>query len=209
MSEMPPSMQALPPNILFYSTHCSHSREIVGRIRASREPLPVPMRYVCIDDRVRDAAGNTHVRLPNGSTLQLPPDVRAVPSLMVPSEGGRVFEGEDIERYLFPARRMDMTYAGMDASRGPLPFSVGGTGKLGGGFVVSDTYSFLSQTPEEKAAKGGGAKQLHHYTTIGYKKRIPTPEENYKADTIGNDNVSLDALRQQRDSEVPKQHRRF
>lgn len=202
-------MQALPPNILFYSTHCSHSREIVGRIRASREPLPVPMRYVCIDDRVRDAAGNTHVRLPGGGALQLPPTVRAVPSLMVPSEGGRVYEGEDIERHLFPARRVDMTYAGMDASRGPLPYSVGGCGKLGGGFVVSDTYSFLSQRPEEKMSQGTGAKQLHHYTTIGYKKRIHTPEENYTPDTIGNDQVSLDSLQQRRAEEVPKPPMRF
>ena len=188
-------------NIMYYSTHCEHSRKLLQEI--SKTNLRQQMHFICIDKRVRGSHGEILIVLDNGSAIPLPPHVKTVPTLMITDDNARLIEGQQIYDYLFPKQDHDISKQGMNANNGPLPFSVGTMG----GFVVSDTYSFLSQSPEELMAKGSGSKQLHHYASINHVDKIETPSDDYTPDKVGE--ISLEKLREQRERDVPRQTMRM
>lgn len=184
-------------NILYYSTHCQFSKQLLQKIHQyNSQKLYEQLYFVCIDKRVR-MNDKIFVILDNGNQIPLPPNITSVPALQLVHSGGRILLGDDIDAFLFPKQNKDLIKQKYGNNDGPQPFSLGG-----GGFVVSDQYSFLSQKPEEFMSKASGAKQLHHYATIDYNNVIETPPEDYTPDKVGE--VSLEKLREQRNSEIPK-----
>lgn len=188
-----------PKNILYYSNYCNHCKELLREL--SNSHIRNNLHFISIDKRTK-VDDKIHIVLDNGSQLPLPQDVTSVPALLLVNNGGRVIFGEHIYNYLFPKQSKDILKQGLNENEGPLPFSLGS-----GSFVVSDSYSFLSQKPDEFMAKASGAKQLHHYATIDYESIIETPPEDYTPDKVGN--VSLEKLREQRVNEIPKQIQRI
>jgi hypothetical protein len=209
------SFQSVPPNVLFYSAHCAHSRYIIDSIRGdSRKPI-LPIRYACVDNIRRAPTGENVIVLPNGAQMPLPPEITSVPSLMIPTEHNRIVTGKDILEQIYPKKIQDLTYSGMEGRSGPLPFSMGGPkggfrGASRGGSVVSDSFSFLSRTADEMATNGGGAKQMFHYTPVGHRPTLFVSDAEYNGTTEKDPesakklNVSLDEIIQARERDIPK-----
>ena len=58
------------------------------------------------------------------------------------------------------------------------------------GTCMSDTYSYLDQTPDEMNAKGeGGLRQMHSYRTIDSYNKIDTPPEDYVKEKTSDDAI--------------------
>lgn len=188
-----------PKNILYYSNYCNHCKKLLQEL--SPTTYRSSLHYICIDKR-RKNGDNIEIMLENGSILPLPKEITSVPALFMVNNGGRVLLGENIYNYIFPKENKDILKQKMNMDEGPMPFSLGGAS-----FIVSDNYSFLSQTSEEMMSKASGAKQLHHYATVDYEPIIETPPEDYTPDKVGS--VSLETIRAQRDNDVPKPIKRM
>ena len=64
-------------------------------------------------------------------------------------------------------------------------------------------FSFFVQNADELSAKGsGGLRQIHQYSTLTQYDKIDTPEENYEANTIGNQGIDMDKLQRDRNTEL-------
>ena len=69
------------------------------------------------------------------------------------------------------------------------------------GTCMSDTYSYLDQSPDEMNAKGaGGLRQMHSFVTINHNDKINTPPEDYEPDKVGE--VDMGKLQAQREAEI-------
>ena len=77
--------------------------------------------------------------------------------------------------------------------------------------VVSDNFSFLSQTPDEMAAKGdGGTKQMYFYSGIEEGGSIETPPEDYIPNKIGdNDYQKFQEQRMREIPDIPKVNKTY
>jgi hypothetical protein len=88
-------------DILYYSNFCRHSQRIVQYL--VKNNLKDKLNFICVDKRVKDPKTNqTHVVLENGNKVLLPPNVHAVPSLLLIKENYRVISGDDIVHFFQP-----------------------------------------------------------------------------------------------------------
>jgi hypothetical protein len=79
-----------------------------------------------------------------------------------------------------------------------------------GSSIVSDHYSFLDMDAEDLTAKGnGGMRQMHNYVDLNYRDNIPTPadETDYKTANKIPQNLTVEQLQQQRETEMQGLHR--
>lgn len=194
-------------DILYYSRYCSHCTRILSLL--SRSSFQDQIHFVCIDKRVRQPDGTIHVMLDNGQTMILPPTIQRVPALLLLNRGYEVLYGDEIMRHYRPSQRQ--VAGGNQEVDEPSAFALSGL-QSGLGSVVSDSFSFFDTPADDLLAKGNAGMAMMsemnmNYCTIDDNFRIDTPPDTYQPDKIGD--MNLDAVRQQRDSDVGPQHRRI
>jgi len=119
------------------------------------------IHFICLDNRICEN-GKTYNVLPNGQKLIMPISITAVPALFLIASCKTLY-GADIINYLKPEYQSKLEQA-TQGNVVPSNFAFAS----GGNNVVSDTYSFLDQSPSELAAEGnGGQRQMYNYNQIG------------------------------------------
>lgn len=201
--------------ILFYSNYCIQCQKLIQFI--SKTKVVKKIHFICIDNRKRDAQGNTLVILENGQHMVLPPNITRVPALVLVMQNNRVLFGcEEISRHFnetmgdLPPRTgagAPATHATVAAAAAtePSPYVLNtavGCGASGFG-VTSDQYSYYDTPADDYNLEKGsaGTRQMHNYVSIkSNPERIWAPEETYKPDKIGE--ISLEQLQQQRNADI-------
>ena len=203
--------------ILFYSNYCIQCQKLIQFI--SKTKVVKKIHFICIDNRKRDAEGNTLVILENGQNMVLPPNITRVPALVLVMQNNRVLFGcDEICRHFnesmgdLPPRSVGAAAASTTHSAAaaaavhePSPYVLNtavGCGASGFG-VTSDQFSYYDTPADDYNLEKGsaGTRQMHNYVSIkADQHRIWAPEETYKPDKIGE--ISLEKLQQQRNSEI-------
>ena len=167
-------------SVLYFSNYCDNCKKLLHFL--SRSPQAKEMHFVCIDKREKQSNGATHVILPNGSQILLPPNITRVPALLLLDKSNHVLFGSDIMNYLQPQEvELDNKATEGNGEPSSYMFSPGGS-SLG---VNSDRFSFLDQDPESMLAKGdGGLRQMYNYATPDMVTSISTPPDNYTPDKV-------------------------
>jgi hypothetical protein len=186
-------------DVVYYSNYCKHSQKLLQYL--VKHGFNQTLNCICVDQRKKDAnSGQTYLVLDRGTKVILPPNIDSVPALLLVTDKYRVLFGEDIYTHFRPIVTNQNNLATGNNGE-PSGFVLSGASS-GGLNVVSEQYTYYNMTPDELSSKGrGGRRQMHNYvpaTLDTYK--IPTPEETYKADKIGE--VSMDSLQQKRNQEV-------
>jgi hypothetical protein len=186
-------------DVVYYSNYCKHSQKLLQYL--VKHGFKELLNFLCIDQRMKDpTSGQVYLVLDRGTKVLLPPNIESVPALLLATDKYRVLFGEDIYRHFQPIVANQNNLATGNNGE-PTGFVLSGASSSGLN-VVSEQYTYYNMTPDELSSKGrGGRRQMHNYvpaTLDTYK--IPTPEETYKADKIGE--VSMDSLQQKRNQEV-------
>lgn len=189
-------------SILYYSNFCEHSKKLLQTI--SKTNLVKDIHFICVDKRVKDENNKTHIILENGQRIIMPENVNRVPALLLLNKGYDVLYGESILNYFKPQQQEVVKQATFNNLE-PMAFSLGG----GGYGIVSDQYSFLDMSSEALEAKGnGGIRQMHNYVDLNYNDKITTPgdEHEYKGSNKISQELTVEKLQQQRESELQRVH---
>lgn len=144
--------------VLYYSNNCPHSAKLLQHLKTTN--LATKFQYICIDQRVKEADGKVKIVLQNGSKVIMPPTLTSIPGLMLLDQNFHILYGDQIYKYLEPKQQAE-TREATENNMEPSAFAFGGGG---GGFVVSDNYSFLDQDLESQG--NGGTRQMHHYESL-------------------------------------------
>lgn len=144
--------------VLYYSNNCPHSQKLLQHLKTTS--FATKFQYICIDQRIKDTDGKTKIILQNGSKIVMPPTLTSIPGLMLIDQQYRILYGDQIYQYLQPKEKEAIRQS-TENNMEPAAFSFGGGG---GGFVVSDTFSFLGQDLESQG--DGGLAQMHHYEAL-------------------------------------------
>lgn len=158
--------------ILFYSTRCSHSKQIIDTLKAmNKESL---CRMFSIDGKTR---------------AELPPFLKSVPTLYVP-ESKDVYVGKDIYSYIakpVAARReIPTTTPAQQATAAPTKNGDFQAWSFEGAGSLSDSYSSW-ETP----SKFSSDDQLQ-YSFLGGASATPAPPEPKTASNSNKDNKNDD-----------------
>jgi hypothetical protein len=188
-------------SILYYSNYCDHSKRLISKI--SKTDVAKKIHFICVDKRVKDVNGKTFIVLENGQKIIMPENVTRVPALLLLNGGYNVLYGESIMNYLAPQIREQVKVATQNNME-PTAFGFGS-----GGYIVSDSYSFLDQNEEElKATGNGGMRQMHNYVDLNYSNtasiHTPTDETDYKQADKLPEGLTIEQLQQQRDADLMK-----
>ena len=186
--------------ILYYSNYCEHSKKLLQNL--SKSNLTKDIHFICVDKRMKDANNKIHIILENGQKIIMPENVNRVPALLLLNQGYEVLYGDSIINYFKPKQQELVKQATLNNME-PMAFSLGG----GGYGIVSDQYSFLDMEPEALEAKGnGGIRQMHNYVDLNYNDKIATPSDDtdYKSSNKISQEVTIEKLQQQRDSDLQK-----
>lgn len=189
-------------DILFYSNYCKHSQKIIQFL--SRGGLLDSLNAYCVDKRVRDPKTNqTIILLENGQQYPLPPNVHSVPSMLLVNKNYQLILGDEIIQHFEPTMKKKIANATLGNGE-PIAYHIDSMSGSGGSNIISEKFTSYDMSPFELSSKGqGGHREMHNYVSvnqdIGF---IQTPPDSYKPDKIG-ENVSLDELQQQRNSEIP------
>ena len=185
-------------SILYYSSFCKHSDSIVQYIGHSQ--IKNDIHFLNIDNRFT-MNGNIYVKYNEKHDVPLPKQIDQVPSMLVVNNltnEQQILIGNEIKEYIFNLHKEYSNRATMFEGE-PEPYAFDNYG-----FVVSDHFSFLDQTPDELAAKGdGGIRQMHNYASLSLDGFIETPSDDIN--DIGKDNLknlNLDALIAKRNSDI-------
>jgi hypothetical protein len=176
--------------ILFYSTRCSHSKQIIDTLKAlNKESL---CRMFSIDGQPRD---------------RLPPFLKSVPTLYVP-ESKDVYIGKDIYSYIAKPvssrREIPTSTPAQAAAQAPAaskdyePWSFEGTGSL------SDTYSSWNNTSAFNTDNQLNYTFLGASNTPAPREPEPQTKQSYDGGKQGrNDDISsrMEAMKKARESE--------
>jgi len=160
--------------------------------------------FINIDKRKRDDSGNVVLMLDSGQEVIMPSTVTKVPALLLLNENYRVMFGNDIVSFLnieaYSTTKIDTKKEVFENPQSePTTFEW-----MSASGVSSDSFSFLDTDPEDLNAKGsGGQRQMYNYAHTESMSSIQTPDENYKSDTIGNDeNGTLENLQSNRENDI-------
>ena len=183
-------------SVLYFSNYCENCKKLLHFL--SRSPQSKEMHFVCIDKREKQSNGSTHVILPNGSQILLPPNITSVSALLLLDISNHVLFGSDIMNYLRP-QEVELDNQATEGNGEPSAFMFSGNGSGASLGVNSDRYSFLDQDPESMLAKGdGGLRQMYNYATPDTITSISTPPDNYTPDKV--EPNQLEKFQQSRDS---------
>ncbi len=188
-------------NILYYSNYCDNCKQLL--LKLNKYTNKNDTHFINIDNRRKDASGNIILNLENGQSVIMPNTVSKVPALLLLNENYRVIFGNDIISFLnietYSNNQVDTKERVFENVQSePTTFEW-----MSSSGVSSDSFSFLDTPADDLTAKGsGGERQMYSYANIDYSSSINTPEESYKANTIGNDGNSMENIQSQRESEI-------
>lgn len=187
--------------ILYYSNYCNHCKRIL--FEASRSKVKDGIHFVCIDRRIKKN-NETYVVLETQEIL-LPPTIQRVPTLLLLNRGNMLIEGDDVLDHVIE-RTQETNMKAVKVEGEPMAFGLHDFGS-----IISDTFSFLDQSSDELSAQGtGGMRQIHNYVPVdNVDFSIETPSETYKANTLNNDGMSLDKIREMREKDIAQPVRRM
>ena len=186
-------------SILYYSNYCQHSKKLLESVSKSLVSQK-DIHFICIDKREKDVSGKIYIVLENGQKIIMPENVSRVPALLLLNQGYNVLYGDAIMQHLKPKQEIAVKKATQNNME-PMAFSFSG----GFGDVVSDSYSFLDQNPEDLQAKGnGGVRQMHNYVDLNYNSTITTPADDfdYKNSNKISQDLTIEKLQEQRNNEL-------
>ena len=189
-------------DILYYSNYCKYSNKLIQYL--AKNNLTNKLNCINIDKRTRNPNTNqTLIHLENGTTVQLPPNVHSVPSLLLVKDKYAVIIGEEIYQYLSPKVSVQNAVATNNEGE-PEAYIFAGLNS-GGVNIMSEQYTYYDMSPDELSAKGrGGMRQMYNYMPAMHDGfTIPTPPDNYRPDKVTND--SLEELQMKRNAEVANQ----
>ncbi len=186
-------------DILYYSNYCKHSTKLLAFL--VKHDIVKSLNCLCVDKRkVNPHNGQIQIMLENGTTVLLPPNIHAVPALMLLKQNYHVLLGNTKIADNFKSRISETTDMATRGNGEPMSFSLGGSRD-----VVSEGFTMYGASPEELSAKGTGRfRNMHHYVSAdGHTFSIQTPPETYKSNKISQD-ITIDSLEQMRTDDIHK-----
>jgi len=181
--------------ILYYSNHCEPSQKLIKTISGIKK-IKEDIHFICVDNRVKDTTGATHIVLENNQKVILPPTITKVPALLLLNHSHHVLFGEQIYNHLQPRQAQETTTATF-GNEEPMAYGLNQMSSM------SDGYSYWDQSSDELSAKGGGGlRQMHNYVKIDENTSISTPPDTYEPDKVGE--ISVEKLQEQRNNDVAK-----
>ena len=179
-------------DILYYSNQCPSCRKVLDYI--SKNCIIDQLNCICIDNRSTDPkTGQIYVQRDNGKYIMIPPNVHAVPTILVAKENYKTIYSNEIITYLEPLVSAKISRA--TAMNGePIAMS------LGNSDISSDKYTYYN---------GRVSDTMSNYSIANHmdQMRIPTPAESYKSSKMVSDEglQLVDSLQQQRNSDIQQQ----
>lgn len=183
-------------DILYYSNQCPNSRKLLDYI--TKNGLIDQLNCICIDKRTTDpTTGQLYVERDNGKYIMIPPNIHAVPALLIAKENYRTVYAKDIITYLDPIVSAKISRAtGMNGE--PIAISI-----TNGAFysdVSSDKYTYYN---------GRISDTMSNYSITNHieQMRISTPAENYKSSKMVPDEgmMLVDTMQQERNADMQQQ----
>lgn len=187
-------------DILYYSNYCKHSQKILNFF--VKNNLTDKVSFICIDKRKHDpTTGQVYITLENGTHISLPPNVHAVPSLLLVKQNYNVIMGDNIMAKYQTTIEDNNKTATLEQGE-PIGISLASAVI---GSVISEQYTSYNATPQELSTKGnGGTRQLFNYVKANEDPpSISTPPDTYRPDKVSQ-NVTVDSLQQLRNDDIPK-----
>jgi len=182
-------------SVLYYSKYCENCKKLLYQLGKTKAQEAV--HFLSIDKRI-NRGGKTYIVLANGKEIYMPPNIVSVPTLLLLNKGNKMLVGQDVINFFQPQIYQEKTKATLDNME-PLAFS-----GYEMGTSMSDTYSYLDQSPDEMNAKGkGGLRQMHSFVKLEHDDRIETPPEDYVPDKVGQ--VDMGKLQASREADVVQQ----
>tara|TARA_B100000282_G_C31698693_1_gene475124 strand:+ start:357 stop:929 length:573 start_codon:yes stop_codon:yes gene_type:complete len=179
-------------SVLYYSKYCENCKKLLYELGKTNTQKNV--HFLSIDKRI-NRGKKTYIVLDNGNEIFLPPNITSVPTLLLLNKGNKLLVGNDVMNYFKPQIYQEKVIATKNNME-PLAFSM-----LEMGTCMSDTYSYLDQTPEEMNAKGeGGLRQMHSFVKLNHNDSIETPPDDYEPDKVGE--VDMGKLQAERAAEI-------
>ena len=179
-------------SVLYYSKYCENCKKLLYEL--GKTDMKNNVHFLSIDKRI-NRGNKIYIQLDNGNEIFMPPNITAVPTLLLLNKGNKILVGDDVINYFKPQiyqEKMKATELNME----PLAFSM-----FEMGTTMSDTYSYLDQSPDEMNAKGdGGLRQMHNFVKLTQNDSIETPPEDYEPDKVGE--VDMGKLQAQRDADI-------
>jgi len=185
-------------DILYYSNYCKHSKNVLAFL--VKHDIVKSLNCICVDKRkVNPHSGQVQIMMENGTSILLPPNIHAVPALMLLKENYHVLMGNNKITEKFKSHIAESNDFATQGNGEPLSFS------LGARDVVSEGFTMYGASPEELSAKGSGRfRNMHHYVSAdGHTFKIQTPPETYKPNKLSQD-VTIDSLAQMRSDDIFK-----
>lgn len=185
-------------DILYYSNACQHCKKILDYV--TRNGLIDQLNCICIDKRSKDPqTGQLFIHLPTGKCVLMPPNVQAVPALLIRKDNFRTIYAKEIVSYLNPFVSANISQISK-LNGEPLPMQLGGatTGSSTAN-IVSEKYTYYSGQSE-----GRGPTNPNYVSALDSPVfSIQTPDENYKPNKLNDGDVTIDILKQKRDTDIP------
>ena len=179
-------------SVLYYSKYCENCKKLLYEL--GKTNVQKNVHFLSIDKRI-NRGDKTYIKLDNGHEIFMPPNITQVPSLLLLTKGNKIVVGGDVMNYFKPQIYQEKVQA-TENNMEPLAFSM-----VEMGTSMSDTYSYLDQSPDEMNAKGeGGLRQMHSFVKLHENESIETPPEDYIADKVGE--VDMGKLQAERDAEI-------
>ena len=179
-------------SVLYYSKYCENCKKLLYEL--GKTDIKKNVHFLSIDRRI-NRGDKIYIQLDNGHEIFMPPNITKVPSLLLLNKGNKIIVGDDVMNYFKPQiyqQKVQATENNME----PLAFSM-----FEMGTSMSDTYSYLDQSPDEMNAKGdGGLRQMHSFVKLHQNDTIETPPEDYVPDKVGE--VDMGKLKAERDADI-------
>jgi hypothetical protein len=182
-------------SVLYYSKYCENCKKLLYQL--GKSDIQKNIHFLSIDKRI-DRGGKIYIILDNGNEIFMPPNIVSVPTLLLLNRGNKILVGNDVINFFKPQISQEKIQATKNNME-PLAFSM-----FEMGTSMSDTYSYLDQTPDEMEAKGeGGLRQMHSFVKLNHNDKIETPPEDYEPDKVGQ--VDMGKLQASREAEITQE----
>jgi len=180
-------------DILYYSNQCPNCRKVLDYI--SKNGMIDQLNCISIDKRTTDPnTGQIYIQRDNGKYVMLPPNVHAVPALLISKQNYRTIYARDIVTYLEPMVSAKITRA-TSINGEPVAMTFGSHSD-----VSSDKFTYYN---------GRLSDTMSNYSITNHMEQmqIPTPSENYKSSKMVPDEglQMVDTLQQQRNADMNHQ----
>uniref|UniRef100_A0A6C0HZW8 Glutaredoxin domain-containing protein n=1 Tax=viral metagenome TaxID=1070528 RepID=A0A6C0HZW8_9ZZZZ len=180
-------------DILYYSNQCPNCKKILDYI--SKNGLIEQLNCICIDKRTVDPkTGQLYIQRDNGKFIMLPPNVHAVPALLIAKQNYKTIYAADIITYLEPVVSAKISRATV-ANGEPMAMQFTSNSD-----VSSDKYTYYN---------GRISDTMSNYSIMNHMEQmqISTPAESYKSNKMVSDEGMqlMDSLQQQRNLDIKQQ----